>query len=334
MALYRRSTRDSGSQWLLCFDGFELDPSSGELRFGRTRVVLQPQPFKVLALLVAHAGRVVTREEIRRQLWSTGTFVDFEGGLNFCVRQIRKALGDDARKPRYIETLHRRGYRFLAPVNGADPTGSRFMQAVSGRHLIHKPITLAVLPFSDLSCPHDENFLADGITELLITYLSANTYLRVVSRTTTMQYKNTGKSLFRIGRELGADRVLEGAVLHSGMRVRITARLIDTITDKNEWAVCYDASMQDRLILQEHVAYAVACDTAMYLMPTLKESDFGRQGDSGPGPLKSSGQLWTLPLGTIPSGHADKNPALVPGLVLVNGRHTQKASSSSHRLGN
>jgi hypothetical protein len=97
---------DRSEAGLFRFDGFDLDASSGDLRMGETRLALQPQPFKVLALLVVRASEVVTREEIRRQLWSTGTFVDFEGSLNFCIRQIRKALGDDARKPRYIETLH------------------------------------------------------------------------------------------------------------------------------------------------------------------------------------------------------------------------------------
>lgn len=254
----------------LRFDGFELDASTGELRVGETRLALQPQPFKVLALLVSRSGRIVTREEIRRQLWSTGTFVDFEGGLNFCIRQIRKTLGENARKPRYIETIHRRGYRFIAPANPIDEASpGRFSPPGSGPQVIRSkpaPITLAVLPFRDLSS-HNEDLLADGITELLITYLSTNSSLRVVSRTTTMQYKGTEKSLGRIARELGADRVLEGAVLHSGMRVRITARLIDSSTDQNEWAACYDAEMRDRFLLQDHVACAVACDAAIHLMP-------------------------------------------------------------------
>jgi len=331
MAREQQYSRDCG---VLRFDGFELDSSSGELRSGPSRLVLQPQPFKVLELLAARSGCLVTREEIRRQLWSTGTFVDFEGGLNYCVRQIRKALGEDARKPRYIETLHRRGYRFLAPVSRIDePTRTRFIPALSGCQVVSPCIRLAVLPFSDLSCSRNEAFLADGITELLITYLSANSSLRVVSRTTIMQYKNSGKSLCRIGRELGVDRVLEGAVLHSGMRARITARLIDTSTDKNEWAACYEAEMQDHLILQEHIAHAVACDTAMYLMPTLKGSAPAGLRSSAPSPLKSSGQVWALPHRTIPACHPGKSPALVPGLVLVNGRHTQRASGASHRLG-
>jgi len=334
MGRNERYTRDSTGPRLLHFDGFELDVSSGELRMGETSLALQPQPFKVLALLVSRAGRIVTREEIRQQLWSTGTFVDFEGGLNFCIRQIRKTLGENARKPRFIDTIHRRGYRFIAPANqGEDATSDRFSPAATGPQLLSTkpvPITLAVLPFSDLSCSPNEDFLADGITELLITYLSTNSSLRVVSRTTTRQYKSTDKSLGRIAKELGADRVLEGAVLRSGMRVRITARLIDTSTDRNEWAACYDAELRDRFILQDHVACAVACDTAIYLMPALKEKDFGRMRRNLPGEasLKSAGRVWTMPLGTISANHAEEDPAIVPGLVVTDGRHSQRSRPS------
>ena len=319
---------------LFHFDGFALDVSSGELRLGETRLELQPQPFKVLALLVARSGRIVPREEIRQQLWSTGTFVDFEGGLNFCVRQIRKALGEDARKPRYIETLHRRGYRFIAPVSRIDQAPSRFNVPVATPQSIGKPLTLAVLPFCNLSCCHNQDFLADGITELLITYLSTNTSLRVISRTTSMQYKNASKSLCRIGKELGADRVLEGAVLHSGTRVRITARLIDAATDQNEWAACYDAEMQDRLILQEHVACAVACDTAIFLMPALRENGFAAQRTvRAIDPGARSGQTSTLLLGTIPVSRTRSSPAIVPALVVTDGRHSPRTHGSPHRPG-
>lgn len=101
---------------LLRFGAFELDAKSGELRKNAEIVRLSPQPFKLLTLLAQHSGEVVTRDEIRRQIWSDGTFVDFDQGLNFCVRQIREALGDDAEAPQYIETLPRRGYRFLTPL--------------------------------------------------------------------------------------------------------------------------------------------------------------------------------------------------------------------------
>ncbi|MEE8606842.1 MAG: winged helix-turn-helix domain-containing protein, partial [Nitrospiraceae bacterium] len=100
---------------------FELDLSSGELREDGVRVKLPPQPFKVLALLASRPGELVTRKEIQQQIWGSETFVDFEEGLNFCIKQIRTALGDDAETPRYIETLPRHGYRFIAPVEELGP---------------------------------------------------------------------------------------------------------------------------------------------------------------------------------------------------------------------
>jgi len=263
---------------LFRFNGFELDAVNGELRIGQKHLSLQPQPFKVLAMLVAQAGRVVTREEIRRQLWSTGTFVDFEGSLNFCIRQIRRVLGEDARKPRLIETLHRRGYRFVAPVNwiaaetakgDTAPVASltpRFINSPAQR-----PISLAVLPLRELNGSSQASGLAEGITELLTTYLSANGALRVSSRTTTLRYKSTDKPVSRIAKELHVDRVLEGAVTHSEGRVRITARLIDPSTDKSEWVGCYEAELRDYLDVQDNIALAVTRDTAAHLTPAMCE---------------------------------------------------------------
>src|SRR6516164_8141788 len=111
------------------FGSFELDPSSGQLRKDGVLLRLQPQPFRLLQLLAERAGTVVSREEIRLHLWANSTFVDFEHGINFSINQIRAALSDNAEKPRYIETLPRRGYRFLAlvePENGSEPSAESF----------------------------------------------------------------------------------------------------------------------------------------------------------------------------------------------------------------
>src|SRR5208283_5035437 len=108
----------------LRFGAFELDPSAGQLRKKSILIKLPPQPFRLLQLLTERAGTVVSREEIRTTLWTDSTFVDFEHGINFSINQIRAALADDAEKPRYVETLPRRGYRFIAavePLNGITP---------------------------------------------------------------------------------------------------------------------------------------------------------------------------------------------------------------------
>jgi TolB-like protein len=249
----------------LQFDDFELDVSNGELRKRGMPVAIQPQPFKLLVLLATRSGHATSREEIHWQLWGRETFVDFKCGLNFCIRQIRKALGEDARNPRYIETLHRRGYRFIAPLNKVDSRTTAGVCApiasAAPANREPRPTVLAILPFSDLgSCPWGK-CLADGITELLTTYLSTDRSLRVVSRTTSERYKHSAKLLPQIGKELRADRILEGAVLHSGGKVRITARLINTSTDQNEWAGCYEAEMRNWLDLQVDIAWAVIRDT-------------------------------------------------------------------------
>ena len=109
----------------LRFGAFELDLEAQQLRKAGVLVRLQPQPFKVLAVLVGRAGQVVSREDLRRELWGDETFVDFEQGLNFCIRQIRVMLGDEAQAPRYVETIPRRGYRFIAQVNGIDGAAQR-----------------------------------------------------------------------------------------------------------------------------------------------------------------------------------------------------------------
>src|SRR5947209_958416 len=149
----------SESATILRFDVFELDTSAGELRRQGDRVKLPPQPFRVLELLVRHGGEVLTRAEIRERIWSD-TFVDFEQGLNFCIRQIREALGDTADAPRFIETLPRRGYRFLLPMETQTP-------------LAPKAATrMIVLPFRMLRPDPETDFLAFSLPDALTTSLS------------------------------------------------------------------------------------------------------------------------------------------------------------------
>src|SRR5580700_3176042 len=104
---------------VICFGPFELDAAGGELRKGGISLKIHPQPFRVLQLLAERPRQIVSRDEIRKCLWGGNTFVDFDGGINSCLNQIRIALGDDPEKPRYIETIPRRGYRFIAPTHVA-----------------------------------------------------------------------------------------------------------------------------------------------------------------------------------------------------------------------
>src|SRR3954466_11602677 len=137
------------------FGTFEVDEHARELRKGGIRIRLQDQPFEILVMLLDRPGDVVTRDELRRRLWPAGTFVDFEHSLNAAVKRLRAALGDEADNPRFIETLHRRGYRFIAPVQSTD-NGSSVAPPPATRAAMHARIDaaavrLVVLPFANLS---------------------------------------------------------------------------------------------------------------------------------------------------------------------------------------
>jgi TolB-like protein/Flp pilus assembly protein TadD len=233
------------------FGIFELDLQTGELRKSGVLLRLPPQPFKVLALLTSRPSQLVTREEIRDQIWGTDTFVDFEHGLNFVIKKIRDALGDDPETPRYIETLPRRGYRFIASVDGV-PASS------TSQTSIRRIASVAVLPFINLNADPDNEFFADGITEDVIAHLTKIRSLKVISRTSVMAFKKRDRGLREIGKRLGASTLLEGSVRRSGNRVRIIAQLVDGATDEHIWAETYDRDLTDIFAIQTDVALNIA----------------------------------------------------------------------------
>jgi TolB-like protein/DNA-binding winged helix-turn-helix (wHTH) protein/Tfp pilus assembly protein PilF len=270
---------------------------------------LQDQPFQVLLALLERPNGVVTREELRAKLWPADTFVDFDHGLNAAVKRLRDALGDTAESPRFIETLSRRGYRFIAPVDSqaAPPPippavpqphaplpratkrirpaylfglvgiaavilllaalnggGGYWTRLGFGGKRIQ---SLAVLPLENLSHDPDQEYFSDGMTDALIADLSKIGALRVTSRTSSIRYKKTSKSLPEIARELNVDGVVEGSVMRSGNRVRITARLIHAPTEQNLWSETYERDLGDVLKLQGEVAEAVAEQVRAQLTP-------------------------------------------------------------------
>src|SRR5688572_27233009 len=151
------------------FATFEVDLRARELRKGGIRIRLQDQPFEILAVMLERPGEVVTREELRERLWPAGTFVDFEHSLNAAIKRLRAALGDDADNPRFVETLHRRGYRFIAAVESEG-------QPVRNLHVVRPPsrpadslnVRLVVLPFTNLSGDPTQEYFSDGLTEEMI----------------------------------------------------------------------------------------------------------------------------------------------------------------------
>lgn len=280
---------------LIRFGVFELDPASGELRKSGALVRLKPQAFRLLALLAGQPGQLVSRERIQQELWGEGTFVDFEQGVNHCIREVRAALSDDAEVPRYVETLPRRGYRFIAPVeplvtpappafvrSSAAPAGRRARRsrpwaaaalaavlliagAILGHQRLSTPapagrVMLVVLPFENLSGDPAQEYLSDGLTEEMITQLGRlhPERLGVIARTSAMKYKGTRKGVAEIGGELGVDYVLEGSVRGGDGHLRVTAQLIKVKDQTHLWAESYQRELRDVLALESEVAIAIA----------------------------------------------------------------------------
>jgi TolB-like protein/Flp pilus assembly protein TadD len=248
-ALLQHAAYSSGR---LRFGVFEADLRTGELTKHGKRLRLQEQPFRLLAILAAKPGELVTREELHSRLWPQTT-VDFDHGINKAVGKIRYVLGDSAGSPRFIETVARRGYRFLADVAVVGDGRTWSVPDEVG------PIrSLAVLPLENLSNDTSEDYFADGMTEELITQLGQIRSLRVISRTSVMTYKSGRKPLAEIARELRVDAVVEGSVLRIGDQVRINAQLIAVPADRHMWAQSYAGNLRDTLALQSSVASAIA----------------------------------------------------------------------------
>src|SRR2546430_7464621 len=233
------------------FGAFELDQDAGELRKQGTRMKLQEQPLQMLQVLLQRPGEVVTREELQQKIWPSDTFVDFDHGINNAIKRLREALGDAAETPHYIETLPRRGYRFIGKIEYNAP----------------RMRSLAVLPLENLSHDPQQEYFAEGLTEALITTLAKIGELRVVSRTTAMLYKDVHKPLREIARELEVDAIVEGTVLRAGQRVRITAQLIDAANETHLWAESYERHLRDVLHLQAELAQSIARQVQVKLTP-------------------------------------------------------------------
>jgi TolB-like protein/DNA-binding winged helix-turn-helix (wHTH) protein/Tfp pilus assembly protein PilF len=317
----------------LRFGAYEFDLRSGELRKHGIRIKLQEQPSQILAILLEHRGEMVTREQLQHRLWPSDTFVDFDHSLNTAVMRLREVLSDSSENPRFIETLPRRGYRFLAtveekPASVNEPTSvqsgevaasqsadskvdstsppllpafpafaakpekrvqrlrlvtvalSIFAIVLAGafvfRYLKRSSLatappgqltSLVVLPFENLSADKDQAYFADGMTDELIAHLAKIRSLRVISRTSSMEYKGAHKTLSQIARDLHVDSVVEGTVLRSGDRVRITAELVQVATDRHLWAETYESQLGDILTLQSHVASAIVNEIRVKLTP-------------------------------------------------------------------
>lgn len=290
------------------FGVFEVDLHAGELRKNGAKVRLEGQPFQILALLLQRPDHLVTREELRRKLWPADTFVDFEHSINEAVKRLREALGDAADSPRFIETLPRRGYRFIYPINGAAaevraPIDWWRRRSIAGAllsalatvllalvmnvgglrdRLLGRPppgkiVRLAVLPLRNLSQDAEQDYFADGVTEMLITELGGVSPLQVTSHQSVLRYAGSTKPLPEIARELGADALLEGTVLRSGNRVRVTVNLIQADPERHLLAQSYDRDVRDIFGVQREVARAIAQEIRFELPESSLRSSGSRR---------------------------------------------------------
>jgi len=248
---------------LVRFGTFEVDLDAAELRKHGLKVRLPEQAFLVLSTLLEQPGAIVKRSDLRARLWPGRTHMDFEHGLNKAVNRLRQALGDSASNPRFVATVARRGYRFLAPV-GAIATPSP-AAAVTRIHL-------AVLPFANVSADPEQEFFSDGLTEEMIAELGRLSpgRLGIIARTSAMHYKRSGKRIDEIGRELNVEYILEGSVRRLENRARITVQLVQVADQAHLWSRVYDQEVGDMFQVQRDVARSVADALACELLPEAR----------------------------------------------------------------
>lgn len=229
------------------FGSYELDLVAGQLRKNGTRINLRDQSIQVLSSLLERPGEVISRDELRRRIWRDDVFVDFDNSLNTAVARLREALCDNAQHPRFVETLTRRGYRFIGDVEAA------------GRPLAHqtgqKPRML-VLPCLNFSGDCAQDYLCDAITDEIITALAmlAPEHLSVIARTTAMHYKGRQDDVGEIARELNIDYVVEGAIVRADRQVGINIQLIETREQSHIFAEKYLSDIRYVLSLDDQIA--------------------------------------------------------------------------------
>ncbi|HST09726.1 MAG TPA: winged helix-turn-helix domain-containing protein [Terriglobales bacterium] len=275
------------------FGPFEADVQAGELRKDGAKVSLQEQPFQVLAALLERPGELVWREDLRQQVWPEDTFVEFDHALNTAVKKIRIALGDCANSPEYVETVPKRGYRFLAAIEVVEealPSSKKMTAAAGARRWLRrnpvsialvtalllslallgmlrrgaaraseKKMVLAVLPLEDWSDDASHARLCEGITQELITQSghADPARLAVVPHAATVAYRHTPKTVAEVARELHADYLIEGNLRGDDERVRVTVELIRASDESRVWGEDFDREPSNSLALESEVAAAI-----------------------------------------------------------------------------
>src|SRR5579863_1254706 len=247
------------------FGPFEADLEAGELRKRGLKLKLEGKPFQILAVLLQRPGEVVTRQELRDKLWSPDTYVVFDRNVNTAVNKLLQALGDSADTPRFIETLARRGYRFIAPV---EVPGAARPHPAPPAETIH---SIAVLPFVNAAGDPSMEYLTDGITESLIGALSQLPGVRVMARSTVFRYKGREVDPRAVGREMGIEAVLTGRVAEQGETLAVGAELVDVGTGWRLWGRQYSGRPAGILAVQEEISRDVSAELKLRLTGEEKQ---------------------------------------------------------------
>ncbi len=237
------------------FDNFEIDTAKFELSSGGNPVHAEPQVLALLSLLVEHSERLVSKDEIYENIWK-GRYVS-DAALSSRIKSARQILGDDGREQKYIQTVHKKGFRFVAHVHSqiglAAPVEKKSdAQDEHEYDKVEKP-AIAVLPFSNLSNDPEQEYFADGISSDIINHLAKHRWLSVAARNTSFGYKGQNIDIVTLGQQLHLDYVVEGSVQKSGPRVRISVLLIDAKTGHQIWSDRYDRELSDLFTVQDEI---------------------------------------------------------------------------------
>ncbi len=281
------------------FGVFEVDLRTGELQKHGHAIRLPDQAFQVLTVLLEHPGELVTRDELQQKLWPANTFVDFDVGLNSAMKKLRDALDDSAEHPRFVQTIPRRGYRFIGSLErnarsrdgaavsrAAEPAadaqrgrkhvpgsalrwivtalavtivlagGWRLLPQPAKSPVIAKPV-IAVLPLRNLAPQAESDYFSDGLTDEIIHNLSLIEGLEVKSPTSSYEFKNKPRNIQDVGRQLGANLILEGSVLRVEGKLRIDVALVHVAGDSVLWSQRYDRELKDVLAIQDEISRSI-----------------------------------------------------------------------------
>lgn len=239
---------------IYCFDQYELDTDRYELRDGDKAVALEPQVFALLALLVENCERMVSKDELIEKIWH-GRVVS-EAAISSRIKKARKALGDDGKSQRLIQTVHGKGIRFVGNLKTAPTTVSP--DSSSTTEIKSPRPGIAVLPFRNLSGDAEQEYFSDAITQDLITNLSKHRWLSVLSRNSSFSHKGEAVDPQRLMREHGVSYIVEGSVLRAGGKIRVTALLVDASSGRQIWSDRYDRDLEDVFAVQDEITSKIA----------------------------------------------------------------------------